>query len=95
MKLRTHDWKPDTPDFVPHHVLATYIQDTTVANDVLSLISFRARVTQVKKEENKWKVSTAKLINEDGEKKVQNSVQVSRCSNERGKAKKQKKSVDA
>lgn len=77
MKLRTHDWKPDTPDFVPHDVLATYIQDTAAANKILSLISFHTRVTKVEKKGKKWRVSTAKLIDEDGEKEVRESVQVS------------------
>jgi cation diffusion facilitator CzcD-associated flavoprotein CzcO len=77
MKLRTHDWNPNTPDFVPHEVLATYIQDTAAANKILSAISFRTRVIKVEKEENKWEVSTARLIDQDGEKEVQNAVQVS------------------
>lgn len=77
MKLRTHDWKPDTADFVPHHVLATYIQDTADANDILPSISFRTRVTKVEKKGKKWEVSTARLIEEDGEKEVERSVQVS------------------
>ncbi|KAG9603549.1 FAD/NAD(P)-binding domain-containing protein, partial [Aureobasidium melanogenum] len=76
MKLRTHDWKPDTPDFVPHDVLATYIQDTAAANNILPLVSFRTRVTKVEKKEKKWEVSIAKLIDEDGEKEVQNAVQL-------------------
>ncbi|KAG9518615.1 FAD/NAD(P)-binding domain-containing protein, partial [Aureobasidium melanogenum] len=76
MKLRTHDWKPDTPDFVPHEVLATYIQDTAAANKILSAISFRTRIIKVEKKENKWEVSTAKLIDQDGEKEVQNAVQI-------------------
>ncbi|KAH0378508.1 FAD/NAD(P)-binding domain-containing protein, partial [Aureobasidium melanogenum] len=75
MKLRTHDWNPNTPDFVPHEVLATYIQDTAAANKILSAISFRTRVIKVEKEENKWEVSTARLIDQDGEKEVQNAVQ--------------------
>ncbi|KAK6008143.1 hypothetical protein QM012_000046 [Aureobasidium pullulans] len=74
MKLRTHAWKPNTPDFVPHDVLATYIQDTAAANDILSSMSFRTRVTRVEKKGKKWEVSTAKLVNEDGEKEIQNSA---------------------
>lgn len=77
MKLRTHDWKSGTPDFVPHDVLATYIQDTATANDILTLISFRTRVIKVEKKGRRWEVSTAKLIEDDGEKEVRKSVQVS------------------
>ncbi|KAH0336033.1 FAD/NAD(P)-binding domain-containing protein, partial [Aureobasidium melanogenum] len=76
MELRTHDWKPETPDFVPHDVLATYIQDTAAANNILPLISFRTRVTRVEKKGGKWEVSTAKLVDEDGEKEVRESVQL-------------------
>jgi hypothetical protein len=69
MKLRTHDWKPDTPDFVTHDVLATYIQDTAAANDILSNISFHTRVNKVEKKETK-------LVEEAGEKEIRNTVQV-------------------
>ena len=76
MKLRTHDWKPDTPDFVTHDVLATYIQDTAAANDILSNISFRTRVNKIEKKEAKWEVSTSKLVEEAGEKEIRNTVHV-------------------
>ena len=76
MKLRTHDWKPDTPDFVTHDVLATYIQDTAAANDILSNISFHTRVNKVEKRGIKWEVSTSRLVEEAGEKEIRNRVQV-------------------
>ncbi|KAI4717365.1 dimethylaniline monooxygenase [Aureobasidium sp. EXF-10727] len=76
MKLRTHAWKPNTPDFVPHNVLATYIQDTATANNILSAISFRTRVTKVEKTGKHWEVSTSKLIEEGGEAEIKNTVQV-------------------
>jgi hypothetical protein len=76
MKLRTHDWKPNTPDFVTHDVLATYIQDTAASNDILSAISSRTRVNKVEKKDTKWEVSTSKLVEEAGEKEIRNSVQV-------------------
>jgi len=76
MKLRTHDWKSDTPDFVTHDVLATYIQDTATANDILPHISFRTRVNKVEKRGTKWEVSTSKLVEETGEKEIRNTVQV-------------------
>lgn len=77
MKLRTHDWKPDTPDFVTHDVLATYVQDTAAANDILANISFRTRVNKVEKRGTRWEVSTSKLVEEAGEKEIRNIVQVS------------------
>ncbi|KAH0361764.1 FAD/NAD(P)-binding domain-containing protein, partial [Aureobasidium melanogenum] len=76
LKLRTHDWKPDTPDFVPHDVLATYIQDTAAANNILALISFRTRVTKIEKRGKRWEVSIAKLVDGDGEQEVRESVQL-------------------
>jgi hypothetical protein len=76
MKLRTHDWKANTPDFVPHDVLATYIQDTAASNDILPSISFRTSVNKVEKRDTKWEVSTSKLVEEAGEKEIRNSVQV-------------------
>jgi cation diffusion facilitator CzcD-associated flavoprotein CzcO len=76
MKLRTHNWKPHTPDFVTHDVLATYIQDTAASNDILPSISFRTRVNKVEKRENKWEVSTSKLVDGAGEKEIRNTVQV-------------------
>jgi hypothetical protein len=76
MKLRTHDWKPNTPDFVTHDVLATYIQDTAALNDILPSISFRTRVNKVEKRDKKWEVSTSRLVDEAGEKEIRNTVQV-------------------
>ncbi|KAI5203897.1 dimethylaniline monooxygenase [Aureobasidium subglaciale] len=65
MKLRAHDWKPDTPDFVTHNVLAEYIQDTADANNVLANISFRSRVNRIEKKEKKWEVNVSKLVNNE------------------------------
>jgi hypothetical protein len=76
MKLRTHDWKLNTPDFVTHDILATYIQDTAASNDILPSISFRTRVNKVEKRDTKWEVSTSKLVEEAGEKEIENTVQV-------------------
>ncbi|THY11034.1 dimethylaniline monooxygenase [Aureobasidium pullulans] len=71
MKLRTHEWPPQTPDFVTHDVLATYIQDTAAANDVLSNIKFRTRVDKVEKRERKWEVQSSKLVDGEIERAVQ------------------------
>ncbi|TIA40929.1 dimethylaniline monooxygenase [Aureobasidium pullulans] len=71
MKLRTHDWPPQTPDFVTHDVLATYIQDTAAANDVLSNISFRTRVDKAEKKGNKWEVQSSRLVDGEIERAVQ------------------------
>jgi cation diffusion facilitator CzcD-associated flavoprotein CzcO len=73
MKLRAHDWPSQTPDFVTHDVLATYIQDTAAANDVLSNISFKTRVDKAEKKGSKWEVQSSRLV--DGE--IKRAVQVS------------------
>lgn len=73
MKLRTHDWPPQTPDFVTHDVLATYIQDTAAANDIFPNIKFRTRVDNAEKKGNKWEVQSSRLV--DGE--IERAVQVS------------------
>ncbi|KAI5370864.1 putative flavin monooxygenase, FAD/NAD(P)-binding domain superfamily [Septoria linicola] len=57
MELSTQKWKPGTEEFVPHHVLGDYIQDTARENDVLESISFNTRVKQVEKSGKDWFVS--------------------------------------
>jgi len=76
MKLRTHDWPPQTPDFVTHNVLATYIQNTAAANDILSCISFQTRVDKAEKKGAKWEVQSSKVV--DGE--IKRGIQVSLAS---------------
>lgn len=43
MQLSCQEWKPATEDFVPHHQLATYLQQTARSNGILDLISFKTR----------------------------------------------------
>lgn len=43
MELRCHRWKPGTEEFVPHHVLADYIQDTATDNAVQDCIRYNTR----------------------------------------------------
>lgn len=54
MELSTQKWKPGTEEFVPHHVLAEYIQDTARSNGILDVISFDTRVKHVEKRGGKW-----------------------------------------
>ncbi|KAF2212505.1 hypothetical protein CERZMDRAFT_121267 [Cercospora zeae-maydis SCOH1-5] len=57
MELSTQKWKPGTEEFVPHHVLAEYIQETARANGVLDVVSFDTRVKHVEKTGDKWTIN--------------------------------------
>lgn len=61
MELTCQAWKPGTEEFVPHNVLAEYIQDTATANGALDSIAFNTRVVHVEKEGPQWRVELAKL----------------------------------
>ncbi|CAD0109652.1 unnamed protein product, partial [Aureobasidium uvarum] len=60
----------------PPGVLATYIQDTATANNILSTISFRTRVTRVEKRGKNWEVNTSKLVEKNEETEIKNTVQL-------------------
>lgn len=62
MELSTQKWKPGTEEFVPHHVLAEYIQDTARANGILDVISFDTRVKHVEKRGDKWIVDLDQVV---------------------------------
>lgn len=59
MEMTTTAWKEGTGEFVPHHVMADYIQDA--ASVVESCIQYRTRVTKVEKSEGEWLVKTSQL----------------------------------
>lgn len=61
MELSCQKWKSGTGEFVPHHVLGSYIQDAAVTNGVLKSISFNTRVEHVEKQGDKWSVAVDKL----------------------------------
>ncbi|CZT24400.1 related to FAD dependent oxidoreductase [Ramularia collo-cygni] len=62
MELSCEKWKPSTEDFVPHHELAQYLQDTARNNGVLEATSFNTRVDKISKTSSqKWQVDTSKL----------------------------------
>lgn len=54
MKTTLNDWPPGTPDYVNHHVLKDYIQETSRKNGVDSLTIFGARVTDLRKGARDW-----------------------------------------
>ncbi|KAF7186309.1 Flavin-containing monooxygenase ustF2 [Pseudocercospora fuligena] len=67
MELTCQQWKPGTEEFVPHHVLGDYIQDTAKENGVLESISFGTRVDQIEKVGDKWRVAVSKLSEDSAE----------------------------
>jgi hypothetical protein len=54
MKTTLNDWPPGTPDYVNHHVLKDYIQETSKKNGVDSLTIYGARVTDLRKGATDW-----------------------------------------
>ncbi|EME48931.1 hypothetical protein DOTSEDRAFT_58212 [Dothistroma septosporum NZE10] len=75
MELTCQRWKPGTEEFVPHHVLAKYIQDTAAAHGVIEDISFNTRVNKVEKVGSKWELKIAKLINDHAEATLRQSTE--------------------
>lgn len=47
MELSCQRWKPGTEEFVPHHVLADYIQDAAIENGVQASIQYDTRYCPV------------------------------------------------
>ncbi|KAF2171451.1 hypothetical protein M409DRAFT_63721 [Zasmidium cellare ATCC 36951] len=64
MELSCQQWKPGTEEFVPHHVLGDYIQDTATNNGVQNSIRYNTRVNSVRKEGDKWQVNVGTLERE-------------------------------
>ena len=77
MEMTCQAWKAGTDEFVPHHVLADYIQESAEANGILDSTHFSTRVNQVRKDGGKWAVDVAKLSGTDSEITITDSTQVS------------------
>ena len=65
MEMQCQAWKPGTEDFVPQYVLADYIQDAAIANNVERKIKFNTRVQHIEKVEAKWAVRTTTIDPKD------------------------------
>ena len=78
MEMTCQSWKDGTEEFVPHHVLADYIQDSAMDNGILDDISFNTRVNQVRKDDVGWEIDVAKLKEIEGEFTVTNDTHVRR-----------------
>ena len=54
MQTKLQAWPEGTPDFVTHEVFKNYIQEISRNTGVEELTSYGARVTEIKKEGQKW-----------------------------------------
>lgn len=79
--MTVQQWKPNTEEFVLHHYMADYIQDSAIDNGVIDDISFNTRVNDVRKSGTKWHVAVDQIVGDDECLMVESSVQVSRFPN--------------
>jgi cation diffusion facilitator CzcD-associated flavoprotein CzcO len=78
MEITVQRWREGTEEFVPHHVMADYIQDAAVDNGVMETISFDTRVNSVRKVDSTWQVDVDQLKERGGRLEVVRSVKVSK-----------------
>lgn len=76
MEMTRQAWKEGTEEFVPHHVLADYIQDAAESNDITGCISFNTRVNQIQKVGPSWEVDVARLSGQGDNTCIENAVEV-------------------
>lgn len=76
MEMQSHAWNPGTEEFILHNFLADYIQDAARANDVEKSIQFNTRVQRVRKVDERWRVTTSKLVGKDAVTKTETSTKV-------------------
>lgn len=81
MEMTCQRWKPDTAEFVPHHVMADYIQGAAIDNRLINSISFNTRVNDVKKIDGQWRIDIATLRHDNSSLSVMDSTKVSQVSN--------------
>ncbi|KAF2769696.1 FAD/NAD(P)-binding domain-containing protein [Teratosphaeria nubilosa] len=67
MEVSCQPWPTGTEEFVPHHVLAAYIQETAKSNRVENLIKYNTKVERVQRARDCWLVETSTLDRVRGE----------------------------
>lgn len=77
MEMTCQAWRPGTEEFVPHQVLADYIQDAARSNDILDDINFNARVDRVAKANGQWEVDVSTLKRSAVSTSIRTDTQVS------------------
>ncbi len=76
MEMTAHSWKDGTEEFVLHHVMADYIQDSAIDNSVIDSISFNTRVNDVHKVGTSWQIGIDTLVDNDGRPEIVDTVKV-------------------
>ena len=64
MRLKLNAWQEGTEDYVKHHVLEEYLQETSRKHGVEDITLYNTRVEHVMKEHGKWQVQTTTLRRE-------------------------------
>lgn len=78
LETTLNKFPPGTEDYVPHRVLADYIQDTAISTGVHDLTQYNTAVRSVSKTGGSWTVETATLQPDTtGVAKWETSTQVS------------------
>lgn len=76
MELSCQSWKPGTEEFVPHHILAEYIQDASTANGVSDAFLFNTRVDNLERVDAGWKLDLSHLEGPENDRSVSTSTEV-------------------
>ena len=76
MKTKLNSWPEGTGDYVNHRILKEYIQETSKKAGVDDLAIYGAKVTEVKKVNEKWDLRYETLKREGGEVKVEEKIEV-------------------
>lgn len=76
MEMICQSWRPGTEEFVPHHILADYIQESAEANGIVECISFNTRVNHVRKVDDTWEVEVAQLNEKESSIELRESLHV-------------------
>ena len=80
MEMTFQKWRPGTDEFVPHHVLAQYLEDAVLANDITDLIQLNTRVNSVVKDGSQWRLGIAQRLSNDSTWSERRSTEVYRSS---------------
>ena len=76
MEMACQEWDEGTAEFVTHNILADYIQNAAKSNGILDCVSFNTRVNQVRKAGSFWELDVARLVGEEQQVSVIDSVEV-------------------
>lgn len=75
MEMTCQAWNPGTAEFVPHHILADYIQAGAMNNGVDECCRFNTRVNEVRKVGQKWELDVSHIKEPDQHVELVESVE--------------------